>query len=67
MLVCDNCRCAMDKYRRREVKITIPSDNPWQGDSEKVFEICPDCADRLVQMLTLGECTYDNMRKEGYL
>jgi hypothetical protein len=56
----------MNKYNRSTVKIAVPPDNHWQGDIENEFEVCPECADKLTKMLTLGFYTYTDLLEEGY-
>ena len=66
MLICDFCRGKLDKSNRRTVKIAVPPDNHWQADIEREFEVCPECADRLTKILTIGFYTYTNLFEEGY-
>lgn len=66
MLICDYCRCGMDKNNKREIKITISEDNPWHNIDKKNFEVCPECAHRITKILTIGFVTYHNLLKEGY-
>ena len=47
MLVCDYCKHKMYKSNIRKIKIQVLA-NPWNDETEREFEICPQCASKLI-------------------
>lgn len=50
MLVCDYCKHKMTRDNIRTIKIQVYC-RPWEDDIEREFEICPQCASKLIKKL----------------
>ena len=50
MLVCDYCKHKISRDEVRKIKIEVCC-KPWEDEVNREFEICPQCASKLINKL----------------